>query len=178
MYNPYREKYIYEASGKEYPVPVAHGWCHSCGFLSNIEEFIGIMDRTIKVAGMIDLIEDQKTLIEKEINKFSLFSNKSKITRLNLQLTKYQEEMEIEYSLLELSELLENRNSSPRCLVCGSTDIEPALWPLEESVIRGNNLGIFHPDCGGLIIVEDGMQYSTSRVAEIIKIDIEGHRIN
>ena len=160
----------YVSNGSKYNVGRSYGWCYEC------QEFVAVENLVIDKDIESEIINTQKKIEFVESVGFwaRMRSEYKKLKRdFNFNLKHIQElEWKIDH--------IKNRNSPPRCLVCGATNISSIDVRYLDYYHPGpakKLMGFTHPNCGGkLWLIRDPIRWNIKFTPQVY--DIEGNRIS
>ena len=123
--------YVYElVNGLSAPINRTAGWCYHCDTLRPIED----LDPTANDRRIAELSIN----VKKPVGFFKSLSGKH-----NEQSRKDVDELR---ALELLKQALLSRETDPKCLECGSSDVEP---------VNRDAGGCYRPSCGGQLVEND-----------------------
>ncbi len=152
------------------PIERQLGWCHDCQGTEPIEvlpskERIRFIEQR-DYPGIWNCLGESRLLSEDDIAK-------------DLEYKRLSREHDLQEEGVRLS-ILVDRNSPPRCLTCGSTNIfaipiDSSRLPHQYDPATPTSIGVTHPNCGGELHIS--WPGTMSLFAEDRVYDLEGRAI-
>lgn len=157
--------FIYELNNQEVYVDRRFGWCDGCATITSVE----VLPTQEEFEKLIELKKEYQLKLQTlERNEAKHQTKLRQLFRLKVIPTEEMRHLqyrldELEYEISEQKQLIEvlaNRKSAPKCLMCGSDSIKrlPSFNYPEEADLEGDSKAEYvmpHPNCSGDIYVSN-----------------------